>query len=324
MIQQNQQQARQVLVANPQLTKALFQAQIMLGMVRAPAVSPAMVTTQQPQQQQQQQQQPRPPVPSAPTNLMQQPPLPPQPRPLQPLGVPGQLPQPMNYQTQQIQQPLPQVPYQHPGGMMQQSTAMSYLPQGVPPPPNQPPPQSQYQMLQQNPRMDGTSGPPSIASETVLPTGPVMGPGGIPQMGRNMNMPQLGGIGPGGLPMNQPVPPPSVPSGMHGLVMGAGQPAQAPVPASSGLPLGASVGSDPRPSYGNQEPSAPAMQPHPYGQMPMQGQVAQQQPPQMGGELEQQKALLQQVLSLTPEQINSLPPDQRQQVFQLQQALRTQ
>jgi hypothetical protein len=44
---------------------------------------------------------------------------------------------------------------------------------------------------------------------------------------------------------------------------------------------------------------------------------------QVPGELEQQKALLQQVLSLTPEQINSLPPDQRQQVLQLQQALRT-
>jgi len=44
---------------------------------------------------------------------------------------------------------------------------------------------------------------------------------------------------------------------------------------------------------------------------------------QVPGELEQQKALLQQVLSLTPEQINSLPPAQRQQVLQLQQALRT-
>eukprot|EP00249_Psilotum_nudum_P015459 c25337_g1_i2 orf=236-2245(-) len=36
LIQQNEQQARQILVANPQLTKALFQAQIMLGMVRPP------------------------------------------------------------------------------------------------------------------------------------------------------------------------------------------------------------------------------------------------------------------------------------------------
>lgn len=161
-------------------------------------------------------------------------------------------------------------------------------------------------MLQQNPRMDGSSGPPSMGqagmvsgSETGLPTGPVIGPGGIPQMGRNMNMPpQVGGVGPGA-PMNQPSPPPSGPSGipgqvMHGLVMGPGQPGnQAPlntaVPASSGPSLiGAPLGPDnqSRPHYGSQAvipdggvPSAPAMQPHTYGQMPIQGQVPQQQPP---------------------------------------------
>ncbi|XVE64051.1 hypothetical protein DITRI_Ditri07aG0070200 [Diplodiscus trichospermus] len=37
---------------------------------------------------------------------------------------------------------------------------------------------------------------------------------------------------------------------------------------------------------------------------------------------EMEKALLQQVMSLTPEQINLLPPEQRNQVFQLQQILR--
>lgn len=37
---------------------------------------------------------------------------------------------------------------------------------------------------------------------------------------------------------------------------------------------------------------------------------------------EMEKALLQQVMSLTPEQINLLPPEQRQQVVQLQQILR--
>lgn len=34
-----------------------------------------------------------------------------------------------------------------------------------------------------------------------------------------------------------------------------------------------------------------------------------------------ESALLQQVLTLTPEQLSSLPPEQRQQVIQLQQAL---
>lgn len=37
---------------------------------------------------------------------------------------------------------------------------------------------------------------------------------------------------------------------------------------------------------------------------------------------EMEKALLQQVMSLTPEQINFLPPEQRNQVLQLQQMLR--
>lgn len=37
---------------------------------------------------------------------------------------------------------------------------------------------------------------------------------------------------------------------------------------------------------------------------------------------EMEKALLQQVMSLTPEQINLLPPEQRQQVIQLQEMLR--
>lgn len=36
LISHNRSQARQILLANPQLTKALFQAQIMLGMVNNP------------------------------------------------------------------------------------------------------------------------------------------------------------------------------------------------------------------------------------------------------------------------------------------------
>jgi hypothetical protein len=49
LIQQNQQQARQVLIANPQLTKALFQAQIMLGMVRPPQMVHPTMQVSQPQ-----------------------------------------------------------------------------------------------------------------------------------------------------------------------------------------------------------------------------------------------------------------------------------
>lgn len=54
------------------------------------------------------------------------------------------------------------------------------------------------------------------------------------------------------------------------------------------------------------------------------GQMGQgSQPPRpaaLSPEMEQ--ALLQQVMSLTPEQINLLPPEQRNQVLQLQQMLR--
>ncbi|KAF3788624.1 hypothetical protein EJ110_NYTH15042 [Nymphaea thermarum] len=47
---------------------------------------------------------------------------------------------------------------------------------------------------------------------------------------------------------------------------------------------------------------------------------AEQQVPQLSPEVE--SALLQQVMNLTPEQLSSLPPEQRQQVLQLQQMLR--
>ncbi|MCO5595854.1 hypothetical protein L7F22_049905 [Adiantum nelumboides] len=66
----------------------------------------------------------------------------------------------------------------------------------------------------------------------------------------------------------------------------------------------------------------PNQQP-PSMQLPSQQPLGQQQS-QVSLEPEQQKALLQQVMNLTPEQINLLPPEQRQQVLDLQQAFRNQ
>ncbi len=43
LVQQNPEQARQILVQNAQLTKALFQAEIMLGMVKGAPVVPVPV-----------------------------------------------------------------------------------------------------------------------------------------------------------------------------------------------------------------------------------------------------------------------------------------
>ncbi|KAJ6799287.1 basic salivary proline-rich protein 4-like [Iris pallida] len=52
LIEQNHQQARQILVDNPQLTKALFQAQIMLGMVKPrPLEAPSEPQPEQLEQQ---------------------------------------------------------------------------------------------------------------------------------------------------------------------------------------------------------------------------------------------------------------------------------
>ncbi|KAH9563594.1 hypothetical protein CY35_05G133600 [Sphagnum magellanicum] len=365
LVQQNQQQARQVLMANPQLTKALFQAQIMLGMVRPPQM--VQPTMQAPQTQQQQG-----PTAPPPTNLMQQPPLPPQPRPVAapPSGVPNQIQQTnqlqqFSYQpTPPQQQPLAQTPFQQQGAMVQQGVAVAYPQQQGLPPANQPLPQQQYQMMQPNiGRMgvDMSTGAPSLGQGSmpsgaggVMPAGPGIGPGGTSQMGRGPGMTQPGqqmvGMVPGVL-MNQAPPSSSglggMPGGsMHGMgpmvplagghVMGG---VNQGIPTGIGAPILPGMGasdSNLRPSYLGPSPgglSGPVdgglaagsgMQPHAYGQAAQHPvPPPPQQQSQVPGELEQQKALLQQVLSLTPEQINSLPPDQRQQVLQLQQALRT-
>ncbi|CAK9234549.1 unnamed protein product [Sphagnum troendelagicum] len=287
LIQQNQQQARQVLIANPQLTKALFQAQIILGMVHPPQMSQVHPTMKVSQPQQQQG-----PTSNSPTILMQQPPLLPQPRPVAAHSsvVPGQ-PQ----QTTQLQQfslqPMP----------------------------------AQQQLLAQPPFQvsckSSDQGFISRQPEAIMT-----------QSGQQM----VGMVA--GLPMNQ-APPSSagsvggMPGGsMHGMgpmVMLAGGHAMGGVnqgvPMVIRAPLHPGIGaldSNSRPTYGAPSPgvamdggltAGSGMKPQGYGQ------AAHPVP----GELEQQKALLQQVLSLTPEQINSLPPDQRQQVLQLQQALRT-
>jgi len=77
---------------------------------------------------------------------------------------------------------------------------------------------------------------------------------------------------------------------------------------------------------GSSDNSVGASPAHSQGpsQMSVEGMLQPQQPASHGAQLtpELESALLQQVMSLTPEQINSLPPDQQQQVLQLQQMLR--
>lgn len=108
LIQQNQQQARQILVTNPSLTRALFQAQILLGMLKNPLSADAM-----PQQG------------------------PPQAGP-QPLPQPGPGPQQQHYQQPPIQQPQHQhAPAMRPQHVPPVNPNVQYPPQDLPPQPQQ-------------------------------------------------------------------------------------------------------------------------------------------------------------------------------------------
>jgi len=123
LIQQNQQQARQILVTNPSLTRALFQAQILLGMLKNPLSSDA----------------------TPPQALPQGPPQ------QQPVPMPGPAPQQQPQQQQQHYQP-PQVPQQQ----QQQQQHAAMRPQQVPPNANvQYPPQDM-----QGPPQQGLPGAP--------------------------------------------------------------------------------------------------------------------------------------------------------------------
>ncbi|RWR76316.1 protein enabled-like protein [Cinnamomum micranthum f. kanehirae] len=90
-------------------------------------------------------------------------------------------------------------------------------------------------------------------------------------------------------------------------------------------PAGSSMQVERRPTWMRGPPENPAgvgqlSGPPTLGSGQMVSNIQPPRPPQLTPEME--KALLQQVMSLTPEQINLLPPEQRNQVLQLQQMLR--
>ena len=116
---------------------------------------------------------------------------------------------------------------------------------------------------------------------------------------------------PPGVAGGAPLPPP--PGGYRpGMgVPGMGVPGMPPHPAVPGMPqYGAPQypPPPPRPARGGVAP----LPPPPTGG-PLPG------PPAGGGAVDQQQQLLQQVISMTPEQMALLPPDQRQQVEMLRQ-----
>ncbi|KAI3435585.1 hypothetical protein D9Q98_001650 [Chlorella vulgaris] len=262
LLQRNPVQARQILVDNPQLSKALFQMQVILGLVSNPLgdVAPKGV---------------------APHNLM--PRHEPAPQPGGGGGGPPDGPMlgggggpPPHLQQQQGAHSL-----EGPPPHMQQGLAMQGPPLGMPPP---------QQQAQQGPYMGaGLMEPPQYQAppQSYMPPPQQQQP--VQQAGSYMGPPEPL-PGPGyGPPAGQPLDP-------RRMMAGGGGP---PRPMMS-------LASHPPPQQQQQQ----GMQPGPG-------------PAAVGGALtsEQQQALLQQVMSLTPQQVELLPPQQKAQVLALQQQL---
>lgn len=351
LIEQNQQQARKILIQNPLLTRALFQAQIMLGMVQAPQASSQPQASPQPsppvQQtsvhaahstpkqvslpdqanvpqaqvpvRKQQQNQPSLPIVSTPVPGLHSQSMPPQAveHPRGPLSNPtSQMPHPQSSQVPNMpplpihsgsqpppvhQPPMPPVPAHLQQPMQTNSVSHHLLQPPLPPQPRHPI-QMQYQ--------------PPIGANVNFQNA------GIPQMHHSQPMYHTSSRPHGGMgPFSQGQPP-------HLL--------QQPQPHQ---PLYQAGGSHMNVDFNNQNANNMLMErPSPWppvsrentagAQLPAPslgpGQLAvgnqPPRPPPLTPEVEQQ--LLQQVMSLTPEQINLLPSEQRHQVLQLQQMLR--
>ncbi|KAK7320033.1 hypothetical protein RJT34_04762 [Clitoria ternatea] len=360
LIEQNQQQARQILIQNPMLTKALFQAQIMLGMVQSPQAVPKVqpMVSQNNQQAMQPTQQPN--IQPAPGHSgaqdqagvsqtqiplrkhQNQPPV-----PVSSAAVPA-----MSHQSQPTAAHSLQMPQQPKGHLTPQVAPVS-LPQSsqlpnIPPPslhsPSQPLHPSQMPTASgqlQQPLQ--ASGFPHMPLQPPLP--PQIRPPAVqtfhpqypPQMGSNLGFQHAGASHNHPQSMFHPgtKPPANIgstyPQGQT-LPLSNQQSSQAPYQVGnmtggadfgnqSGNAMQVDRGSSwmPGPSENPAHLSGPSGPPSIVsGQMGAANQPI--RPPGLTPEME--KALLQQVMSLTPEQINLLPPEQRNQVLQLQQMLR--
>ncbi|KAL4578921.1 hypothetical protein LXL04_015053 [Taraxacum kok-saghyz] len=325
LIEQNQDQARQILIQNPLLTKALFQAQIMLGMLQppqeipniqpagahhpqpaAPPVQPPAPplrdqTTTPTQQNQATMPISTPPPSSIPPSNPSLPPLQPPQHARGPVNVKSQAALPPHYSTQAPPPPMP--PASNPTPLQQPShiTNMPHLPLQPPlqpPLPSQPRPPSMPPFPHQNYSHMGPTpgfqhpGPPQIHHSQP--------------MFHSSSRPPTS-IGPP-FSQGQPLPPNQQLS--QGLYQGGG--------SHGGMDFN---------QMGNQERGSnwmPGLSESAVGPGPTPSFIpSHSQPPRPASlTADMEKALLQQVMSLTPEQINQLPPDQRNQVLQLQQMLR--
>ncbi|KAL3130336.1 hypothetical protein ABBQ38_008165 [Trebouxia sp. C0009 RCD-2024] len=267
LIQQNQQQARQILVTNPSLTRALFQAQILLGMLKNPLSADATA-------------QPGPPQVA--------PQLVPQPAP----APQAQFPPPHMQSQHQL------APAMRPQHAPSANTITHFPAQDMQ---SQAPPQQQQQ---------GGSQPGAPQSMRHAPGQSMPGRGG-----RHPG-PAQGGPGPGPVSMQTGLAGQQYGGPMQGAPM-AGQGMQGPGPGPGQLPVRRPHdprmrGADPR-QQAHPRPAQPIQQPQPNPQP--------QQVPAANLPAEQQKVLLNQIMQLSPAQIDGLPPEQKAQVLALQQQM---
>ncbi|XP_011622581.1 cleavage stimulating factor 64 isoform X2 [Amborella trichopoda] len=334
LIEQNQQQARQILVANPPLTKALFQAQIMLGMVQPPQVMPNIQQSvpQQPQQS----------AMAGPQPSLQAPPN------QGPLGS-----QNVTRQTQSLQAPITTPASQPPvtqsaplhslqaqGAQHSQSQLSAQMPMTFPQPTHvhNIPLHSAPQPSISGPQASGSSSHAAQqslqSSSGVLPLQPLLPQFPRPPMQSFSHQvhPQHG------------FQPSSVPQQLHSQPMyhsGINPPTSIGVPSfPQGQPQLLSHPPPPPPqvyqtsSHGGVEQSSQGGSGAPWLPGPSESGVGGGQlpppPPIMAGQMQMPRQqlqpdvekALQQVMNLPPEQINLLPPEQRQQILQLQQWFR--
>lgn len=362
LIEQNQQQAKQILIQNPMLTKALFQAQIMLGMVQSqqavPKVQPiAPQNNQQPVQPTQ-----RPSVQPAPILPVQggiqdqagvsQTQIPPRKHQNQPSVPVSYAAVPTtSHQSQPTAAHSLQMP-QQPKGHLTPQVAPASVPQSsqlphIPPPsvhsssqplhPTQmPTASSQAHQPLQTPGFSHMPLQPPLPPQPRPPSVQTFHPQYPPPIGANLGFQHAGGA-------SHNLPPPIFHAGAKPPSVGSTfPPGQALLPSQQSsqssyqvgnIPFGSDFSSQagnamqidrgsswmPGPSENLAQHSGPQ---GPSSMVSAQIGAANQppRPPALTPDME--KALLQQVMSLTPEQINLLPPEQRNQVLQLQLMLR--
>lgn len=351
LIEQNQDQARQILIQNPLLTKALFQAQIMLGMLQPPQEIPNIqpAGSQHPQK----------PTPPAQQPNAQATPLPGQSSLRDPTSAPTQ--------QNQANKPMPSSSISPLNPSLPSHLGRSHLNAQTAPIPS--PQSSQLSNMAALPPHYSSQAPSALQPSMPAATTSLQQPLHISNMSH--------------LPLQPPLPsqprPPSMPTFPHQNYshMGPNAGFQHPVapqmhhsqpmfhsgsrpptsmgpPFSQGQPLlpnqqlsqalyqggGSHVGMDfnqmgipsqaergsnwmPPGLSENAATAAGAQLPGPSPPFLPGHMGSGSQPPRPASlTADMEKALLQQVMSLTPEQINLLPPEQRNQVLQLQQMLR--